>query len=55
MDNIVSLIQVDKIITNERRGIKVIFEKNRQRSEWMIHNQNEITERQEIQVINTAW
>ena len=56
MDSIISLIHVDKIARSEGREIKVIIsEKQCHRSEWMIHSQNEITEKQGIQVMKRAW
>lgn len=43
MDNIVSLIQVDKISMSERKRNEVISEKTWQRSERMIRSRNKIT------------
>lgn len=42
----VSLIQIDKITMSERRGIGVVFERKWQESAWMVHHQNEMTEKQ---------
>ena len=53
MDIIVFLLQVDKISMSEKKVTKVISGKKWQRSEWMIQSQNEITERQGIQIIKT--
>lgn len=54
VDIIVFLLQVDKISMSEKKVTKVISEKKRQRSEWMIQSQNEITERRGIHIIK-SW